>query len=85
MLKGALIGEAAKGKVVSGGNRSVGWNSDQQGSTSVKKGLNVRRILVIALSVILAPVVAIRMASGKPEPTANKKPLGQGLKQPGTD
>jgi hypothetical protein len=50
-----------------------------------KKGLDVRRILVIALSVIPALVVAIPMASGKPEPTANKKPLEQGLKQPGTD
>jgi len=45
----------------------------------------VQRILVIAPSVILALVVAIPMASGKPEPTADKEPLEQGLKQPGTD
>ncbi len=31
-----------------------------------------RRIVLMALSVILALVVAIPMASGKPEPTANK-------------
>ena len=40
---------------------------------------------MIALSVILALVVAIPMASGKPELTTNKKPLEQGLKQPGRD
>jgi hypothetical protein len=68
-----------KWEEVFGGNRSVGLNSSPQGCTWIEKGHSVRRIVIIALSVMLALVVAMPMVSGKPATTEQKPspPPGQ--------
>jgi hypothetical protein len=54
------------------GNRSITAKCGLLVAEDTKRGREVKRAIVMALSVILALVVAIPMASGKPEPTANK-------------